>query len=116
MGYFSHTFVVIILQVLFIEYASVDAFYAFLAITQVISGTTNINSLQAVDKLGSKAMQIIDCQFGTLIIPKIIKILVPANKKTFALHAKTLVWELNGSFSIKGKEKIKSGMLLCTQK
>lgn len=54
-------------------------------------------------------MQIIDCQFGTLIIPIIIKILVPANKKAFALHAKTLVWELNGSFSIKGKEKIKSG-------
>lgn len=52
--------------VLFIEYASVDAFFAFLSIIQVISGTTNINSLQAVDKLGSKAMLIIDCQFGTL--------------------------------------------------
>lgn len=48
----------------------------FLAITQVISGTTKTNSLQAVDKLGSKAMQIIDCWFGTLIIHTIIIIII----------------------------------------
>lgn len=77
--------------VLFIKYASVDAFSAFFAITQVISGTTNTNSLQAVDKRGSKAMQIIDCQFGTLIIPIIIKILAPTKEKACALHAKTVI-------------------------
>lgn len=74
--------------VLFIKYAFKSAFFA---ITQVISGTTNTNSLQAVDKRGSKAMQIIDCQFGTLIIPIIIKILAPTKEKACALHAKTVI-------------------------
>jgi len=81
------------------------AFSAFLAITQVISGTTNTNSLQAVDKPGSKAMQIIDCQFGTLIIPIIIQILFPTRKKACVLHAKTVIWEWNGSFCFRRKKK-----------
>lgn len=48
------------------------AFSALLAFTQLISGTTNANSLQAGDKPSSKAMQTTDNQLGRLIIPIII--------------------------------------------
>lgn len=52
-------------------------------------------------------MQIIDCQFGTLIIPIIIKILAPTKEKACALHAKTVIWEWKGSLCLKGKRKRK---------
>lgn len=52
-------------------------------------------------------MQIIDCQFGTLIIPIIIKILAPTKEKACALHAKTVIWEWNGSLCLKVKRKRK---------
>lgn len=48
------------------------AFSAFLASPQLISGTTNTNSLQAADKPASKAAQTIDNQLGKQIIPIII--------------------------------------------
>lgn len=72
------------------------------------------NSLHAADKPGSKAMQIIDRQFGTLMLPKIIQISFPTREKVRLLHAKTVIWECNGSFCLKKKKK--GDILSCTQK
>lgn len=64
-------------------------------------------------------MQIIDCQFGTLVIPITVQIPFPTREKAHVLHAKTVIWEWNGSFCFK-REKKKKGrkgdILSCTQK
>lgn len=54
-------------------------------------------------------MQIIDCQFGTLVIPITVQIPFPTREKAHVLHAKTVIWEWNGSFCFKRGKKKKEG-------
>lgn len=91
------------------------AFSAFLAFTQLISGTTNTNSLQAGDKPASKAMQTIDNHLGRLRIHIIIERSFPIREESSFTRSQNgnLGVELIILFKRKTKQNHKQRGIFC---